>query len=104
MNDAPQAVEYRMAKSGNVLFSVVVLLIMAFLIGLTAWEGRHDRLEVRKATECIIQQFDEHRAANKAAHQATAERLGAPYEVESEDLPAPVHNRLQEACAPFTKR
>lgn len=103
MNDVPQAVEYRVAKSSNVLFSIVVLVIMAFLIGLTAWEGRRDRAEMRRATECIIEQFAEHREANRAAHQAFAQKLDAPYGLEAGELLPPVLDRLEEACAPFVK-
>ena len=104
MIDPPPAVEYRVARSGNVLFSVVVLVIIAVMGGINAHEARMAADRVNRAAECVIEQFAEHRFATRAAHQSNADAHGYTYPVEPEDLPEAVLDRLQEACAPFTKR
>lgn len=104
MTDAAPAVEYRVAKSSNVLFSVVVVVVVAVMGWLNAHEARLAAGRVTQATECIIEEFADHRAATRSAHQAMADKLGTTYTTKAEDRPVEALDRLQEACAPFTKR
>lgn len=95
--------ELKSARSSNVLFGVVVLVIMAILIGVSAHEARLASKRVDDATECIIEQFSEHREANAAAHQAFSKKVGAPYEELAANQSPDILDRLETACEPFTK-
>lgn len=98
------ATQLKKVRSGNVLFSVIVLVVIAIMGGLNAHEARRAADRVDQATECIIEQFAEHREANRNAHRALTEAHDVTYKQEPEDLPMPVLERLEEACRPFTKR
>lgn len=91
-------------RQSNVLFNVVVLVVIAIMGGLNAWEARKAAGRVDRATECLIEQFAEHRAANEKAHKATAEKLGTTYPATPEgQAPPDVLERLARACEPFIR-
>jgi hypothetical protein len=79
----------------TLVFSMVVVVY-------AAWEAREARVRVQRATECVIEQFAEHREVNRAAHQAFSRKLDAPYQGNG-PLPV-VLGDLEAACREFIRK
>lgn len=79
--------------------TLVACGLVAALAGLTlnGWINYRNR----SAMECLIEQFTEHRHAQREAHRAFSEKLDAPYTVSAEDSPPPIPHALEAACRPF---
>jgi len=80
----------------NTLVAVGLVAILAGLVfdGWTSYRNRG-------AMECLIEQFTEHRHAQREAHQAFSQKIDAPYTVAAEDQPPPIPHALEAACRPF---
>jgi hypothetical protein len=81
----------------TLVFSMVVVVY-------AAWEAREARMRVQRATECLIEQFAEHREANRSAHQAFAHKLDAPYALEPGGAPNGIPVDLEAACRDFIRK
>jgi hypothetical protein len=73
---------------------LVVVILALVVIGFAAWR-------INLATECMVEQFAEHRTRNESAHQHIAEKIGATYEPETGDLPESNPDLLRRACRGF---
>jgi hypothetical protein len=95
--------EWRTVPIMIATMSFVTLVLSMFVVVYAAWEAREARVRVQRATECLIEQFAEHRSANRSAHQAFALKLDAPYSAE-DGLPGTVPHNLEAACYEFTRK
>jgi hypothetical protein len=94
--------EWRTVPIMVAVMSFFTLLLSMVVVTYTAWEAREARMRVQKAAECIIEQFAEHREVNRAAHQAFARKLDAPYQGNG-PLPT-VLSDLEVACRDFIRK
>lgn len=81
---------------------VVLLLLVTGLLVVRTWRSAKDAATSRQGVLCLLEQIEEHRHAQRSAHQAFANKLNAPYSIEGGQLPPPVpREALEEACRPF---
>jgi hypothetical protein len=95
--------EWRTVPIMIAAMSFFTLVLSMVVVVYAAWEAREARIHIKAATECLIEQFAEHRGVNRSAHQAFAEKLQAPYTLEPSDLPEVPRSNLETACNLFTK-
>jgi hypothetical protein len=103
-SDAQRAAEIdrRLTKIGRlIVLGVALLALILGLLAVRAWQAGDETNLNREGIHCLIQQFEEHRHANRAAHEAAALAIPAPYHVASEDKPPPIPRELEVACRPF---
>lgn len=84
-----------------VLVGVTMVGVILALVGWMAWGAKHEAKQSERGVECLIEQFTEHRHAQRNAHQAFARKIDAPYTIEPGELPPPVPHALEAACRPF---